>query len=433
MGEAFSEELERLRARLAAAEQAIEAIRDGHADAILAPEDRGCRVFTLRGADHPYRIFLEQMHEGAAALDCDGVIVYANQRLAEMLAARLEKVIGSDLKSWIAPGSRDEFRAWLQRALAGAARSELDLMAGDGRLVPVCLSGRPPGGEDAPALCVVITDLSEPRRREEQLRRQAELLAQARAELERQAAELARSNAELDQFASVLAHDLKEPLRAVLNYARLFEERCRDRLDAKGERFLAHITAGAERLDRMIEGLLEYSRVTTRGRPPAPTDAEAVFRQACADLYPLIEQTAAQVTHDPLPVVMADELQLLRLLENLLVNALKFHGDEPPRIRVRARRSGGSWVFAVSDNGIGIEPRDQERIFAPFQRSHARPECAGEGLGLAIARRIVERHGGRIWVESTPGRGSTFYFSLPAAGEVRTPKTQHARAGHRAG
>jgi len=433
MSEAFSEELERLRARLVAAEEAIQAIRDGHADAILAPEDRGCRVFTLRGAEHPYRIFLEQMQEGAAALDSQGVILYANQRLAEMLCTPLEKVIGRELRGWVAPRARAEFQRWLTRALAGGARVELDLIVGDGRPAPVCLSGKSPGVQEAPALCVVITDLSEPRRREEQLRRQAEMLAQARAELERQAAELARSNAELDQFASVLAHDLKEPLRAVLNYTRLLEDRCRNRLDARGERFLGHIRAGAERLDRMLEGLLEYSRVGTRGGPPAPTDAEAVFRQACADLRALIEQTGARITHDPLPVVMADETQLLRLLENLLGNALKFRGPEPPRVHVRAQRRHRHWVFAVSDNGIGIEPRDQERIFAPFQRGQAQTDCSGEGLGLAIARRIVERHGGKIWVESTPGRGSTFYFSVPAAGEALTQKAQHARAGHRLG
>jgi len=433
MSETFTEELERLRAKLAAAEQALEAIRDGEADAILVPEDRGYRVFTLRGAEHPYRIFLEQMQEGAVALDRDGAIVYANRRTAEMLAAPLEKVMGSDLESWVAPASRSGFRAWLEQALAGAARCELDLIAMDGKLVPVCLSGRSPGGDEIPALCVVITDLTEPRRREEELRRQAELLARARQELERQAVELARSNAELDQFASVLAHDLKEPLRAVLNYARLFEERCRDRLDARGERFLAHILAGAERLDRMIEGLLEFSRVTTRGRPLAPTDAEAVFRQACADLRALIEQTGASITHDPLPVVLADETQLLRVLENLLANALKFRGAEPPRVHVRAQRRQRHWVFAVSDNGVGIEPQEQERIFAPFQRGQAHADCPGDGLGLAIARRIVERHGGKIWVESTPGRGSTFYFSIPAAAEAVAHKAHHARAGHRPG
>ncbi|MGB9612477.1 MAG: sensor histidine kinase, partial [Bryobacteraceae bacterium] len=326
MSEALTRELERLRVKLAAAEQALEAIREGQADALLAPAGR---VFTLRTADHPYRVFLEQMQEGAAALDRRGVILYANQRLAAMLGAPLERIIGRELEQWVAPGAREAFRRWLAGALGGAARLDLDLVRAGGGIVPVCLSGKSPGGEELPAVCAVVTDLSEPRRREAELRRQTELLAQARSELERQAAELARSNAELDRFASVLAHDLKEPLRAVLNYSRLLAERCRDRLDARAQRFLEHILSGAERLERMIEGLLEVSRITTRGKAIAPADTEAVFRQACMDLQPLIESSGAELTHDPLPVVLADETQLLRLMENLLANAIKFRGAEP--------------------------------------------------------------------------------------------------------
>lgn len=423
MSEALRRELNRLRERLAAAEQALQAIRQGEADAVLAGGPGGCRVFTLQGADHPYRVFLEQMQEGAAALDRQGAILYANQRLAAMLETPLEKVIGRNLEFWVPAETRPVFRQWLEGALREGARAELDLAAAGGRRIPVCLSGRSPGPGVVPALCVVVTDLSEPRRREDQLRRQTQLLAEARAELERQAGELARSNAELEQFASVLAHDLREPLRAVLNYSRLLSDRYGNDLDDRARRYLGRVLGGAERLDRMIEGLLEFSRVSTRGLPPAPTDAEAVFEQACADLRELIEGAGATVTHEPLPVVMADETQLLRLFENLLANAVKFRGPEPPRVHVWAEPRQGQWLFAVRDNGIGIEPRDCERIFAPFQRLHGSAEYPGEGLGLAVARRIVERHGGRIWVESQPGKGSTFYFTLPAAGQ---PAREHA-------
>lgn len=429
MSDALRQELERLRERLAAAEQALQVIREGEADAILAEGRGGCRVFTLVGADHPYRVFLEQMQEGAAALDRRGTILYANQRLAAMLGTPLEKVIGRDLEQWMPSDARSTFREWLRRALRGGARVELDLAAAGGRRVPVCLSGRSPGAGMTPALCVVVTDLSEPRQREEQLRRQTELLAQARAELERQAAELARSNAELDQFASVLAHDLREPLRAVLNYARLLVERYAGSLDDRAQRYLGRMLAGAERLDRMIEGLLEFSRVTIRGRPPAPAEAETVFAQACADLRELIERSGATVTHEPLPTVLADETQLLRVFENLLSNAIKFRGPEPPRVHVWAEPRDRQWVFAVQDNGIGIEPEERERIFAPFQRLHSGAQYPGEGLGLALARRIVERHGGRIWLESQPGRGSTFYFTLPAAGKATCERACGARAG----
>ncbi len=429
MSEGLHRELMRLRARLAAAEQALQAIREGKADAVVAGGPGGCRVFTLEGADHPYRVFLEQMQEGAAALDRHGAILYANQRLAAMLATPLEKVIGRDLDSWVPAEARPIFREWLEGALREGARAELDLVAADGRRVPVCLSGRSPGAGVAPALCVVITDLSEPRRREQQLRRQTELLARARAELERQAAELSRSNAELEQFASVLAHDLREPLRAVLNYARLLASRGLRQSEDRSQRYLARVLGGAERLDRMIEGLLEFSRVGTRGRPPQPTDAQAVFEQACSDLRELIESAGATVTHEPLPTVMADETQLLRLIENLLANAIKFRGAEPPRVHVRAEWRQGEWVFAVRDNGIGIDARDYDRIFAPFQRLHRNADYPGDGLGLAVARRIVERHGGRIWVESQPGKGSTFFFTMPAVTDRAHEQACGARAG----
>lgn len=428
MSDALRRELNLVRERLAAAEQALQAIREGEADAVLARGPDGCCVFTLVGADHPYRVFLEQMQEGAAALDRQGTILYANQRLAAMLEVPLEKVIGRDLDGWIPVEARPAYRQWLARALREGARAELDLTAAGGRRVPVCLSGRSPGSGITPALCVVVTDLSEPRRREEQLQRQTGLLAQARAELERQAAELARSNAELEQFAVVLSHDLREPLRTVLNYARLLSERCGEQLDDRAQRYLNRVLGGAERLDRMIEGLLEFSRVTSRNRLPAPTDAEVVFEQVCADLRGLIEGAGATVTHEPLPAVLADPTQLLRLMENLLANAIKYRGPDPPRVHVWAEPRENRWLFAVRDNGVGIEPRDRQRIFAPFQRLHCGAESPGMGLGLAVARRIVERHGGKIWVESQPGKGSTFYFTLPAVQGVGE-QARGARAG----
>ncbi len=429
MSESLKIQVARLRARLSAAEQALRAIRQGEVDAVLAPGPQGRQVFTLRGADHTYRVFLEQMQEGAAALDRQGAVLYANRRLAELLRAPLEKVIGSSFRTWIAPNSREAFEELMGRAAAGPARAELLVRTQDGVLAPVSISGSPAEGEALPALCLVVSDLSEPKRREEELRRQAELLSQARQQLEQQAAELARSNAELEQFAYVAAHDLQEPLRMVTGYCRLLERRYQGKLDAKAERFIAHAVEGAERMQRMIEGLLEYSRVGTRGGPLTPTDSGAILQQACADLRGRIQAAGARVSWDPLPVVMADATQLLRLLENLIGNALKFRGAEPPRVHVSAHAREGEWLFAVRDNGIGIPPAERERIFALFQRLHPRSEYPGEGLGLAIARRIVERHGGRIWVESEPGRGATFYFTLPPAAQAAVRRAKGANAG----
>ncbi len=422
-------EIAQLRARLAATEEALRAVRAGEVDAVLAPGPHGEQVFTLRGAEHPYRIFLEHMQEGAAALDPDGAILYANRRLAQMLETPLEKVIGRSMAAWVAPQSRSAFRQFLDRAASGSARAELWLEVGGARCLPVCVSGSAPAGEPVPSVCLVVTDLSEPRRREEQLQRQAELLRQAQRESERQAAELARSNAELEHFAHVVAHDLAEPLRMVSSYCRLLERRYRDRLDEKAARFIAYAVEGAERMQRMIEGLLELARVSSRGREFQPVDCQAVFLQACADLEAAIQATGARVTADSLPVVWGDETQLLRLLENLIGNALKFRRQEPAEVHVSAIQHGGEWIFAVRDNGLGIEPRDRERVFMIFERLHTRSQYPGEGLGLAIAKRIVERHGGRIWVESEPGCGSVFYFTMPAASRPAARQAQVGNAG----
>lgn len=408
-------EISRLRARLAAAEEALRALHAGEVDALVTRGPDGEQVFTLKGADHPYRVFLEQMQEGAAALDRAGTILYANRRLAEMLEAPLERVIGRELAQWVEPEFRGSLQELILEAPQGGARTELVIKSSRGRRRPAAISAGIPHEEGIIAACVVLTDLSEPKRRELELRRQAKALQQARCELESKAAELARSNAELDQFASIVAHDLQEPLRMVSGYCALLERRYRGRLDEDADRLIACAREGVERMQRMIDGLLEYSRVNTRGRAPAPVDARAVFEQACADLRDLIATNQARVSCGNLPAVAADETQLLRLFENLISNAIKFRSEAPPQVHVTAQEYGRQWVFAVHDNGIGIEARDRERIFGIFQRLHSRSAYPGEGLGLAIARRIVERHGGRIWVESEPGRGSVFYFTLPAA------------------
>ena len=240
--------------------------------------------------------------------------------------------------------------------------------------------------------------------------------------------DLARSNAELEQFASVASHDLQEPLRMVTTYLELLRLRYGDRLDGEAIEFVDFAVDGANRMSRLIKDLLQYSRVGTRGQPFAPVDWEVVSSWTLSNLSVAIDESGAIVTHDPLPTVMADETQMLQLLQNLIGNAIKFRGEMPPEIHVGAERRAGSsqgaadtWLFSVRDNGIGIEPQYSERIFQIFQRLHSRHEYPGTGVGLAVCRRIVERHGGRIWVESTPGQGSTFYFTLPDRGAVTEP------------
>jgi len=233
--------------------------------------------------------------------------------------------------------------------------------------------------------------------------------------------ELEHSNKELEQFAYVASHDLQEPLRMVSSYTELLERRYGDKLDDKAREFIGYAVDGAVRMQRLINDLLEFSRVSTRGKALQPVDVTRVLGTVRANLSVAIQDAGALVTNDDLPTVMADETQLVQLLQNLIGNAIKFRGRDRPHVHVGAQATATEWVFAVRDNGIGIAPEYFERIFVIFQRLHARDEYPGTGIGLAVCRRILDRHGGRIWVESEPGHGSTFYFALPTRNGEQAP------------
>jgi PAS domain S-box-containing protein len=241
----------------------------------------------------------------------------------------------------------------------------------------------------------------------------------AEALLLRKVEELKRSNEELAQFAYIASHDLQEPLRMVASYTQLLSRRYKGKLDPDADEFIAFAVDGANRMQRLIQDLLAYSRVGTKGKDLVDTSSEAALQQALTNLRSAIEQGGAVVTHDPLPTVLADESQLIQLFQNLVGNAVKYQGSEVPRVHVSAARNGGdTWVFSVKDNGLGIDSRYFERIFGMFQRLHKRDEFSGTGIGLAICKKIAERHGGRISVESQPGQGSTFRFALAAGSQA---------------
>jgi light-regulated signal transduction histidine kinase (bacteriophytochrome) len=256
---------------------------------------------------------------------------------------------------------------------------------------------------------------------------------QAEEALKKTMADLERSNKELEQFAYVASHDLQEPLRMVASYVQLLAKRYQDKLDADANEFIGYAVDGANRMQEMINDLLSYSRIETRGKPFETVDCTAILNQALTNLKIAIEESSAVITHNPLPTMTGDESQLIQLFQNLIGNAVKFRGKETPHIHISCKsieewevqnrglkseirnlksKIEKGWVFSVRDNGIGIDPQHKERVFNVFQRLHGR-DYSGTGIGLSICKRVVERYGGKIWVESEPEKGSTFYFTIP--------------------
>jgi len=248
-------------------------------------------------------------------------------------------------------------------------------------------------------ILLAIEDITEHRRREEELKKLSE--------------ELARSNIDLRDFAYVASHDLKKPLQSIEGFAKLWARRYKGKLDAKADEFIEYIGSGVKRMQMFIKDLLEYSQVGAKEKKFKPTDCSGVVQKAVGNLQAAIEESNAVVTYDELPTVMVDTPQMISLFQNLIDNAIKFRGEEAPRVHISAERKGDEWVFSIRDNGIGIDPKDSERIFGMFQRLHGSTDYPGTGIGLAICKKIIERHGGRIWLESETGKGSTFYFTMP--------------------
>jgi light-regulated signal transduction histidine kinase (bacteriophytochrome) len=228
--------------------------------------------------------------------------------------------------------------------------------------------------------------------------------------------ELDRSNKELEQFAYVASHDLREPLRMMTGFAQSLEKRYRGRLDEAADEYIHFIVDGAARMQRLIDDILIYSRVGTRGVPFEPVDLNTVLGEVRLNLQAAIDETGARITADSLPTIEADPTQMQQVFQNLISNGIKFHREnEIPAVHVSASQAGGEWLFSVRDNGIGMDPELFGRLFVLFQRLHPPDKYPGTGVGLAVTKKIIERHGGRIWVESRPGEGSVFFFGLPAA------------------
>lgn len=351
----------------------------------------------LRESEQRYRMLVEQAGDGIFISDASGRYVQVNDRGCAMLGYTLDELLEKNLRDLIPPEEIGLHPPRLDELRAGkTVIAERNLMRKDGKLLPVEITGKMLSNGQ---LQGIVRDITERKKAEQELRQLA--------------AELSRSNADLQQFAYIASHDLQEPLRMVASYTQLLARRYKGRLDGDADEFIGFAVDGATRMQALINDLLAYSRVGTRGKPFEPVDCGRVVAQACANLRLAIEESAAAVDAGPLPVVCGDATQLLQLFQNLIANGIKFRGAEPPRIAIAAERRAGDWLFAVCDNGIGVEPQYAERIFIIFQRLHTRADYPGTGIGLAVCKKIVERHGGTIWVEPAPGRGARFCFTIP--------------------
>ena len=352
------------------------------------------------------RAYLEAALRAIVAVSAEGRIVFVNGHTEEIFGYTRTELVGQDIRILLP----ERFHSACSAALgAYFAAPSVRILGRD-----LDLAGRRKSGAEFPieiGLSFVqaqegvialgfVSDATERQR--------------VRDELAYANAELLRSNAELEQFAHMASHDLQEPLRVITSYLQLLERRYQGKLDGEANEIINCSVDGAARMKRLIDDLLKLSQVGTQPRKCRNVPGEMVVRDAVNDLHAAIQERSAEVTWDhPLPTVTADPTLLVRVFENLIGNGIKFQNNGRPRVHISAREQESECIFSVHDNGIGIEPRESGRIFQIFQRLHASGEYPGTGIGLAIARRIVERHGGRIWYESKPGEGATFFFSIP--------------------
>ena len=354
---------------------------------------------------------LENMADGVRVFDKDLRLVVCNRRSLDMFGFPHELgETGTPYERYMhltlergdyGDCTPEQLKAKLSRVEAGVS-SIAEHQLPDGRVIQKMRNPMPDGG-----FVSTYLDITDRKRAEQAVVEQGRQLLQAMEELQ-------RSNAELEQFAYVASHDLQEPLRMVASYCQLLQRRYADKLDQDANEFITFAVEGAKRMQNLINDLLLYSRVGAKNKEFVPTALERILADALANLAIAVEDTCAVITHDPLPQVKGDGIQLLQLMQNLIGNAIKFRRDEPVRIHIGAQREQDRWLISVTDNGIGIEPQYAERIFLIFQRLHTRAQYPGTGIGLSVCKKIVERHGGKIWVEPAPTQGSLFKFSLLA-------------------
>ncbi|MGB9458930.1 MAG: ATP-binding protein [Bryobacteraceae bacterium] len=371
----------------------------------------------LQKAEQRFRSLLEAAPEAMVVCRPDGEIVMVNSQAEVLFGCGRGKLISQNIRTLV-PGWSFEFRpVWDEdytHIKTQPAERAVELHAlRNGVAFPVEISLSPLQIEEGTVITTAIRDITERKKAEEQIR---QLNARLEERVLERTEELMRSNEELQQFAYIASHDLQEPLRTVSVYAQLLAKRYQGRVGDDADQFIDFIVGSAERMEKLIHDLLDFSRVDARGADFfTKTDCNTALDDAVRNLQSLIEESGAVITPEPLPCVTGDPVQVTRLFQNLLVNSIKYRSEDIPRIHVAAQTGDGEILFSVSDNGIGIEPQYAEKIFGIFRCLQPRDRSSGSGMGLAICRKIVTRHGGRIWVESNLGSGATFYFTLPGS------------------
>ena len=519
-----------LQSRVEQAESTIRAIQEGEIDAVVVNGPNGPQVYTLEGADHPYRVLVEQMHEGTLTIDDDGVILYCNHQFAAMIGARPENVTGTVFSRLLLRADAVSFPGMAEAAtLRGHCFGDAAIKASDGNAIPIRISLTSLDIGGTRVLCALTTDLREQRRneaimRDEQLSRlileqageavvvidpagivirgsesarslargpllanhfdrvfciassgqalnaehiltemrsfrsvrgfEGEILRgdgelasvvisasplssdtqqllgcvitltditeikRAEKALARQAAELSQANSDLQQFAHSASHDLREPLRQLAVFSELLQAKYGNQLDAEAAQLIRYTVESAHRMEGLLHGLLDYTQAT--GAPhavPEHADTAEILARTLAMFEAQIGEAGARVEYGDLPALKVHEVHLIQLFQNLIGNALKYRGESEPMIRIAATRRGPMWTISIADNGIGIPHEYQDQVFGLFKRLHGGTKYTGSGIGLAICQKIVQRYGGKIWVESQPGAGSTFAFTLPGGSD----------------
>jgi PAS domain S-box-containing protein len=396
-------EIETWRSRAEEAEETLRAIREGEVDALLISGRDGERIYTLKSADEPYRVFIETMNEGALSLTAEGTIYFCNRRFAEIVKGPSERIPGTSIFHWVCGGDKERLREIFERGKKDLGTGEVSLAIAGGTQVPVHFSIRPLRLDDIIVACAVVMDITE--------RKAAE------AKIASYVRKLEFSNRELESFAFVASHDLQEPLRKIQTFADLLTCRCGDSIVEEGRDYLNRMRETAGRMKQILQSLLAYSRLISKAQPFGPVQLQQIVQEVLADLEIQIRDSEATVEVGNLPVIEADTGQIRQLFQNLIGNALKFRKNgEEPRVRIYARNEISprrEYEIYIEDNGIGFDEKYMDRIFKPFQRLHGRAEYDGIGMGLAICARVAERHGGSIRARSAPGKGSTFVVTLP--------------------